>query len=421
MSSLPRLLKLASPKLSGYCPHKPSPHQAAFLILVDREAFYGGAAGGGKSDALLMAALQHVDRSGYAALILRRTYKDLALSGAIMDRAKEWLIPQRVHWNENDKVFTFPSGATLTFGYLDTEQDKYRYQGAEFQFIGFDELTQFTEAQYSYLLSRLRRTMILGDVPLRMRSAGNPGGIGNDWVKARFIDSGPERPFIPAKLEDNPHLDQAAYRASLAGLDDVTRAQLEHGDWNVAPAGDLFSREWFRQQVDPYTAELRIRAWDLAATSGAGDYTVGVRMAKTEAGTFIVEGVVRGQWDVGTRDQRILQTAQRDGQDVTVVLEEEGGSSGKSQTLSLTRLLAGYTVQGERPTGPKDVRARPFASQIQVANARYLPGGWNSTWVNELVAFPTGAHDDQVDATSAAFNALAADTGRGSIWFLNER
>lgn len=363
-----------------------------------------------------MAALQHVDRSGYAALILRRTYKDLALSGAIMDRAKEWLIAQRVHWNENDKVFTFPSGATLTFGYLDTEQDKYRYQGAEFQFIGFDELTQFTEAQYSYLLSRLRRTVTLGDVPLRMRSAGNPGGIGNDWVKARFIDSGPERPFIPAKLEDNPHLDQAAYRASLAGLDDVTRAQLEHGDWNVAPAGDLFSRDWFRLQTDPYTPELRIRAWDLAATSGAGDWTVGVRMAKTEAGTFIVEDVVRGQWDVGTRDQRILHTAQRDGHDVTVVLEEEGGSSGKSQTLSLTRLLAGYTVQGERPTGPKDVRARPFASQVQVANARYLPGGWNSVWINELVAFPTGAHDDQVDATSAAFNALASSAVAPFAW-----
>jgi len=129
----------------AYCPHDPTPKQAEFLALDCLEALYGGAAGGGKTDALLMAALQHVHVPGYAALLLRRTYADLALPGAIMDRAKSWLRPKGIHWDEKNKRFTFPSGATLTFGYLDTEQDRYRYQGAELQFIGFDELTQFPE------------------------------------------------------------------------------------------------------------------------------------------------------------------------------------------------------------------------------------------------------------------------------------
>lgn len=380
------------------------------------EAFYGGAAGGGKSDAMLMAALQWVDTAGYAALILRRTYADLALDGAIMDRAKRWLVPQGVAWNQQDKRFTFPSGATLTFGYLDHEDDKYRYQGAEFQFIGFDELTQFTESQYVYLLSRLRRLEAVG-IPLRMRGAGNPGGIGHEWVKQRFVDSGPERPFIAAKLADNPHLDQVAYAASLDQMDDVTKAQLKHGDWNAMPSGGLFFREWFLPERDPYIAIQRVRHWDLAATAGGGDYSVGLRMARTAKDAYVVEDVVRGQWDVGSRDAHILATAQTDGQAVAIFLEEEGGSAGKSQTLSLVKLLAGYRVEGIRPTGPKDVRARSFASQVKVGNARYIPAGWNSAWVVELTAFPKGPHDDQVDASSGAFNALAGDAPAG-VWLL---
>ena len=225
------------PPLARYCPHNPTDRQAAFLLLDCQEAFYGGAAGGGKSDALLMAALQYVDRPGYAALILRRTFKQLALPGAIMARAKEWLAPFRqsgeVHWNDDDKTFTFPSGATLTFGYLDTADDIYRYQGPEFQFIGWDELTQFPNDPYEYLFSRTRRLADSG-VPIRIRSASNPGGVGHAWVKRRFID---ERPagvvFIPARLDDNPHLDRDEYRQSLAHLSDALRAQLEDGDWGA--------------------------------------------------------------------------------------------------------------------------------------------------------------------------------------------
>lgn len=243
--------------LSSLTPHWPHPPQEAFLWLDNLEVFYGGAAGGGKSNALLMAALQWIHVPGYAALILRKTFADLNLPGAIMDRARQWLAPAREQglctWNENAKEFRFVNGSKLAFGYLQTSNDKFRYQGAEFQFIAFDEATQFDEADYRYLLSRLRKpsTGPLARVPLRMRAASNPGGRGHRWVKRRFIDRLPDpddpedtpercqaRVFVPARLSDNPSLDQEAYRRSLAGLDPQTRAQLLDGDWTARAPGD---------------------------------------------------------------------------------------------------------------------------------------------------------------------------------------
>jgi len=227
-------------KWTGYIPHVPTPKQHAFLWLTIKEAFFGGAAGGGKSDALLMAALQYVDVPGYAAIIFRRSYTDLALPGAIMDRAQAWLTNTDARWNDNDKEFLFPSGAKVTFAYLKAPNDKYRYQSAEFQFIGIDEITQWPEEDYTYLMSRLRRPSEgpLSRVPLRARAAANPGGVGHVWVKKRFVDGrSPDRVFIPSSLDDNPHLDQETYEQSLALLDPITHAQLRHGDWTIRPPG----------------------------------------------------------------------------------------------------------------------------------------------------------------------------------------
>ncbi len=199
------------------------------------EVLYGGAAGGGKSDALLMAALQYVEVPGYAAIMFRKTYADLALPGALMDRAQSWLGGSDAHWNGQEKTWAFPSGATLTFGYLNEENDRFRYQSSEFQCICFDELTQFKERDYKFLFSRLRRT-VDNKVPLRMRAGTNPGGIGHLWVKKRFDPEGRRPPqvdrrFVGARLEDNPYIDIATYERSLDQLDSQTRKQYRAGDW----------------------------------------------------------------------------------------------------------------------------------------------------------------------------------------------
>lgn len=245
-----------------YTPHNPTPPQHAFLLLDELEvleAFYGGAAGGGKSDALLMAALRYADVPGYAALILRKTFADLALPGAIMHRSKEWLAGTDASWLERDFRWTFPSGASLSFGYLQHRDDRLRYASAEFQYIGFDELTTFPADDYRFLFTRLRRpsTGPLSRVPLRMRAASNPGNRGHEWVKRRLVqrlpaerrdDEPPDpydtperaarRAFIPARLQDNPHVDQAAYIESLANVDPFLRDQMLAGDWDAREPGD---------------------------------------------------------------------------------------------------------------------------------------------------------------------------------------
>jgi predicted phage terminase large subunit-like protein len=394
---------------------KPTPRQKDFLWLDCLEAFYGGAAGGGKSSALLMAALQLVDIPGYSAIIFRQTYADLALPGALMDRSFEWLLPTDAKWNATEKKWLFPSGATLNFGYLESENDKYRYRSSEFQFIGFDELTNFTETQYRFLFSRLRRTNSI-NVPLRMRSASNPGGVGHDWVKTRFVGSAtapPEVPgvFIAATLADNPHLNQEEYTKSLMQLDPVTRAQLLAGDWE-AYEGGMFQRHWF-DLVDAAPADAeRCRSWDKAGTVGGGDYSAGVLMSRTPDGIFYIEDVIRGQWGAFERERIIKQTTEADAarygtRKYSVLLEQEPGSGGKHSAEITIKALVGYTVKAERPTGEKEARARPLASQAEAGNVRIVRGAWNRAYIDEICLFPTGSHDDQVDATSGAFNRLA--------------
>jgi len=220
-----------------WCPQRPTGKQKDFLASKELEVLYGGAAGGGKSSAMLMAALQYVDVPGYNALILRRSYKDLALPGAVMDRSHEFLASTDAHWDKQEKRWTFPSGATLSFGFIDNDRDRFRYASAEFAFIGFDELTQFPESWYRFMFSRLRKPHAL-DVPLRVRSASNPGGIGHRWVRKRFLaEKDKNRRFIPARLDDNPHVDTTSYELSLAQLDPVTRAQLRNGDWTIVEGG----------------------------------------------------------------------------------------------------------------------------------------------------------------------------------------
>ena len=402
------------PWTAKYIPHKPTPKQYAFLMLDIQEALYGGAAGGGKSDALLMGALQYASVPNYSALLLRRSYTDLSLPGALMDRTRQWLSTTDAVWRDSNKTWVFPGGGTLTFGYLERPGDEYRYQSTEFQYVGFDELTQFTETQYRYLFSRLRR---LSDtnVPLRMRAASNPGGIGHEWVRERFIDAEGTvegRIFISASLPDNPYLDQDAYLNSLQQLDPITRQQLLMGDWSARQPGNLFKREWFPVVSElPVMVNKSVRYWDLAATPAKlgtdPDYTAGVRVDYGADGLYYVVDVQKMRGTPGEVEALIKQTADIDGGGTQIFIEQEPGASGVNTIYHyVTRVLKDYTVRGQRATGSKVERAGPVSSQAEVGNVRLYRGAWLGPFLDEVEAFPLGGHDDQVDALSGAFMRL---------------
>ncbi len=373
---------------------------------------YGGRAGGGKSDALLMRALRYVDVPGYRAGLFRRTYPSLTLPGGLIPRSHEWLSGTGAEWRAQTHTWHFPSGAVLAFGAMQYEEDKYNWKGAEFSFIGFEEASEFTGSQMDYLGSRLRRpkTGAIGDVPLCTRFASNPGGPGHEWLKDRFVkrENDAERVFIPAGIADNPHLGPE-YRAQLDKLTDpVERARLRDGDWDASAGGLVFDRSWF-EVVDALPAGVnlrRVRGWDMAATAGGGCETVGARWAKAPAGVYYVEDLVVGQWATGARDQVMLQTARTDGANVEVDWEQEPGSSGKDATYAFTRLLQGFRTWGTPASGDKVVRAGTWASQAKVGNVKILRGAWNQTFLDAVQRFPE-AFLDRIDACTVAFKRLS--------------
>lgn len=407
------------PKWSKYIPKWviPTPQQRAFMLLDCKEGLFGGAAGGGKSTCLLMAALQYADVPGYAALLLRRTYADLAKPGALLPKSHEWLRNTDAHWDGMNKQWRFPSGAVLDFGYLDGDKDIYKYQSSEYQFIGFDELTQFMELWYRYLFSRLRGNTTLMShyaVPWRMRSGSNPGGEGHDWVRRRFLIEGPGagRVFVPAKLEDNPHLDRESYEESLSNLDPTTYQQLRHGDWDTLPPGDMFRREAI-EIVESAPAGLKwIRSWDLAGTKGKKSaYTAGTLMA-LQHGIFYVGHVARIKGDPGEVESLIAQTAATDGRSVEVWMEQEPGSGGVNTIWNYRRrVLVGYTLNPYHPKGDKVQRAKPLANASNAGNMKIVQGERGGRWVNDFIdechAFP-GGFKDQVDSASQGMDVLTS-------------
>jgi predicted phage terminase large subunit-like protein len=375
------------------------------------------------SSALLMSAMQYVDIPGYSAIIFRRTYADLALPGAIMDRFQSWMAKyDDVRWNGNNYTAVFPSGARISFGYLNNQQDYLRYKGAEFQFIGMDEVTEIRESDYRYMFSRLRRpaTGPLAQVPLRMRSACNPAP---NWVRQRFIVEGTEkgRVFVPSKLTDNPGIDADSYRQALQALDPVERKRLEEGDWWATTLGTMFDRASIvlldQNDMPAITSTARaVRFWDLAATEPSysnpnPDWTVGTLMLFDQGVAYVLDvkkARVRGE----KVEQLIAQTAYEDGPLVAIRMEQEPGSSGKALVDQYARyVLSGYDFGGIRATGDKVTRARPFAAAVANGNIRCLRAPWLTDWMDELSSFPEACdHDDQVDSVVGAFTHL---TGLG--------
>ena len=218
--------------------------QEDFLAAGETDVLYGGSAGGGKSYAMIVDPLRFAHKPAHRALILRRSMPELR---ELIDKSRE-LYPKAFpgcKYREVEKLWNFPSGAKIEFGFLERDADVYRYQGQAYSWIGFDEITHLpTEFSWNYLASRLRTTD--PDITPYMRCTANPGGVGAHWVKKRYISPAPPndsflgadgitRKFIPARLQDNPYLAyDGRYEQMLKSLPPAQRKQLLEGDWDVA-------------------------------------------------------------------------------------------------------------------------------------------------------------------------------------------
>ena len=254
---------------------QPQPKQAAFMARPEYEALYGGAAGGGKSDALVIEALRQVGIPYYKGLILRKTFPQLA---ELIDKSLNYY-PRaypKARYNASAHTWTFPSGAKILFGSMQYTKDRTRYQGQAYDFIAFDELTHFTWDEYSYLFSRNRPNG--AGTRVYTRATANPGGVGHGWVKERFVTAGKpmttiwedvtwrdpsgqehrarqSRIFVPSSVFDNPALlnNDPDYVRRLASMPEAERKAMLYGDWDSF-TGQVFT-EW-RNDPDHYADRL---------------------------------------------------------------------------------------------------------------------------------------------------------------------
>lgn len=437
---------------------KPQPGpQESFLATPADIAIYGGAAGGGKSFALLMEPLRHVGNKHFGAVIFRRTSPQITNEGGLWDEAAKLypLIGGRPR--VGDLEYRFASGASVGFRHLQHEATKYDWQGAQVPFIGFDELTHFTKEQFFYMMSRNRSTC---GVKPYIRATCNPDA--DSWV-AEFIawwidqETGlpiPERAaviryfvrindavlwgasheelrekygadvqpksvaFIPAKLTDNPALMQAdpGYLANLMALGAVERARLLGGNWKIRPAAGLYFKRHWCEVVDAAPAGVRwVRYWDLAATekteSNDPDWTEGIKLGRDPATKiYYLADWTRMRESPLKVEQALKNTASADGISVAIGIPQDPAQAGKSQAEYLIRQLSGYNARARIERGDKPVRFSPFSAQCEAGNVKIVRAHWNSALFDNLEAFPDAAHDDTADACSGAFGMLQTGT-----------
>jgi predicted phage terminase large subunit-like protein len=224
--------------------------------------------------------------------------------------------------------------------------------------------------------------------------------------------------FIAADVYDNPTLLKVnpSYLANLQALPLVERERLLKGNWKIRiEGGNVFNRFWWKfANIIPNTEKVTVRYWDKAATEDGGSETAGVKMSRTANNEYYVEHIVHGQWSTFEREKIIRQTAEIDGKDVAIHLEQEPGSSGKDSALITIKQLAGFEVSAKSATGSKVDRAKPFSSQVEAGNVYLIKDEWNMEYIDQCHNFPNAKLKDMVDASSGAFNILAlSDIGSG--------
>ena len=422
--------------------------QEIFLSSPADIAIYGGSAGGGKTWGLLLDPLRHVSNPRFGGVIFRRTSPQIRNEGGLWDESCQLYPLLGAVARETVLDWRFPSGCRLKFAHLQYEQTKQEWQGSQIPWLGFDELTHFTEGQFFYLLSRNRS---MSGIRPCVRGTTNPDAL--SWVKtflAPWLDKSREDraasgelrwfirdkgkilwvprgtpdaksvTFVRASVYDNRKLLETnpEYLANLKALSVVDRARLLDGDWDIVPGGNMFRREWFEVVGDAPKQCRRVRFWDLAASEPKKpgedpDWTAGALEGMDPQGVAYLEDIQRARLTPGGVERLVRTTAEADrakyGDGLEIVMEQEPGSSGKAVIDHYRRqVLPGFNFRGVPSTGSKEERAKPLSAYAEGGNVKLVRGAWNHDFLNEAAAFPSEeVHDDQVDAASGAFLRLA--------------
>lgn len=440
--------------------------QEDFLSTRADVAIYGGAAGGGKSYALILEPLRHIDNPLYRATIFRHNYNQITNQGGLWDESREvYTYVRGAQARTSPKYgWTFRSGARVSFAHIERDDDCKNWQGSQICMIGFDELTHFSEYQFFYMLSRNRS--ICGVKPY-VRATCNPDA--DSWV-AEFISwwidqktgypikerSGvlrwfvrldntiiwfddyksaynsvleqgydknlaKEMPksctFIMSTLDDNQLLlkKNPQYKANLLAMSEVEMERLYKGNWKIKPQAGLFFKRSQVTVIDKQPSDITTlcRAWDLAATSedenGDAAYTAGVLMGMCSNGRFVILDVINQRLEAGGVRTLLLNTCKADNAQYGYVrtrIPQDPGQAGKAQSIDIVHMLAGYDAVARLESGSKESRAEPVAAQWQHGFFDVMQGAWNNDYFQQLESFPESKFKDMVDATSSAFNEL---------------
>ena len=425
--------------------------QEDFINAKAEITFYGGAAGSGKSHALLLEPLQHLNDPNYNCVFFRRTTAQL--EGSLWPEAKKIYGQFKgVKFHERNKTVDWPSGAKFKFAYMELDKHAdFNHQGLQYSAVFWDEFTHYNSYQFQYLRTRMRSAalcdsyckasmnpdrdhfvfdwvepfLLQEDVlnehgaPIDEKRKGCPDKsldgkiryflmvgdtVKHNWNRDELAKEFPYQAhmistytFISGTIDDNPILDKLnpQYRHVLENQSEIQKQRLRYGNWLARPEGSgYFRREWCEMVTQPPLEAVRSRSWDIASSVPSDinpnpDWTAGVKMSKGKDGYYYVEHVDRFRDRPAGVNKRMISVAQGDGTDVGVTVPQDPAAAGKAQAMEHVKMFSehGFTCHTMSTGKDKVTRFSPFSALAEKGLVKIVEGSWNEEFFAELEAF----------------------------------